>query len=140
MFAGLLVLWVIDGRTKKEQVLHTLFSVGVVWMVTLIIKDLYPISRPFMALPGMTPMTVTIPVDASFPSTHTAVVFALGTTVFMHDKRVGFYFFMGAVLVAIGRILANVHYPSDIIAGALIGVLISWLGAKVHLFRFLSGS
>ena len=136
LFAGLFVLWVIDGRIKKEQVLHALFAMFLVYILTVIIKDLFPETRPFIAN-NEPAMTLTTPNDASFPSTHTAIAFALGTSVFLHDRHYGWKFFLGAAFVAIGRILANVHYPSDIIAGALLGMMVAWATEKIHLFGLL---
>ena len=136
LFAGLFILWVIDGNIKKEQVLHALFAVFVALILTIIIKDIFPETRPFI-VNNERVMTLTTPNDASFPSSHTAIAFALGTSIFLHDKRYGWKFFLGAALVAIGRILANVHYPSDIIAGALLGIVVAWSTGKVHLFGML---
>ncbi|MBI2103516.1 phosphatase PAP2 family protein [Candidatus Woesebacteria bacterium] len=138
LFLGLLILWVIDGKIKREAVLHALLAVVSVWLLTLVTKSLFQTERPFLFNQKDT-LTITIPADNSFPSTHTAVAFALATTIYLHDRKNGLVFFWGAFLVAMGRILANVHYPFDTIIGAFLGVLVAWGVGKTHLFGILKG-
>ena len=84
------------------------------------------------------PLTTTIPGDGAFPSSHTAVAFSLSVTIQKHDKKVGILYLIMAGLVGIARILAHVHYPIDIIAGALIGTIISRLTSSKHFDRLLN--
>lgn len=67
----------------------------------------------------------------SFPSGHAAFFFALTTGVFFYNRRIGTIFFAGALLVSIGRAIAGVHWPSDILAGAAVGILTPWIVYKV---------
>src|SRR3989344_1182880 len=76
MFAGILVLWLIDGRIKKEVALHALISSLVAWLFTQMFKSLIPSYRPFVVA-GVIPMTLTIPTDGSFPSGHSASAFGM---------------------------------------------------------------
>ena len=137
LFFGLFILWIIDGRFRQEAVLHALLAMLIVWFATSIIKDLYPIQRPFLIADGVNARTITTPRDFSFPSTHTAIAFAMSTTIFLHDKKYGGLFFIGALLVALGRILANVHYPVDTLVGGVLGILVAYVIHKTHLFRLL---
>ncbi len=137
MFFGLIVLWVIDGNIKRETVLHALFACLVAYLITEFIKYLFPTLRPFQ-VSNMIPLTATIPGDGAFPSTHTAVGFALAVTILRHDRKVGILYLIMAGLVGIARILAHVHYPIDIIAGALIGTIISRLTSSKHFDRLLN--
>lgn len=71
----------------------------------------------------------------SFPSGHTATAFALATglsMIYPHGKT---YFFSLAVLVAIQRVLVQAHYPSDVLAGAVIGFLVTALTGLVFCQR-----
>lgn len=136
MFAGLLVLWVIDGRIKKEQALHALFAAFIGWLITEVIKNMFTTRRPFVTNGG-SPITITTPEDAAFPSGHSTAAFALAVSIWLHDKKIGAIYMVSAFLVALGRILANVHYPLDTIVGALIGTLTSVTFDKVHLFSLL---
>lgn len=59
--------------------------------------------------------------DASFPSDHAAASFAIAFAVLAYDRLAGSLFVAVAVLVAVGRVLVGVHYPGDVLAGALVG-------------------
>ncbi len=61
----------------------------------------------------------------SFPSGHTIFLFSLATSVWFENKKVGAALFVLAALVGIARIAAGVHWPTDIIGGALLGVAFS---------------
>jgi undecaprenyl-diphosphatase len=67
-----------------------------------------------------------------FASSHAANFFALATFVgwFLRDRyrwiAIGLFFI--AALVALSRVYLGVHYPGDVLAGAVIGVFAGWLG------------
>jgi undecaprenyl-diphosphatase len=136
LFLGVGILWVIDGRIKKEEVIHALLAGLSAWVLALFVKHLFPTLRPF-ATNGRGIDVLIKPTDGAFPSAHTALAFALGVTVFMHDRKIGFLFLMGAVVIGVARILANVHYPVDVLGGALVGMLVAVLIERVHLFRLV---
>jgi len=62
---------------------------------------------------------------SSFPSGHTTSVFALCTllSLFFSDKRWSIFFLMIACLTGFSRIYLSQHFPIDVLAGSLIGVL-----------------
>lgn len=136
MFFGLVVLWVIDGPKKKEMVLHAIFACILSWAVSELIKYFFPTLRPFM-INNLDPLTLTVPTDGAFPSSHTAVSFALSISIIKHHKKIGILYLLMSLLVGIARILANVHYPIDIIGGAVIGTAISQLTSSRHFARLL---
>lgn len=137
LFAGLFVLWFIDGKIKKEQVLHALYASASAWLIAFLIKVLFPTIRPFVQN-GQDVMTITVPGDAAFPSQHTTLAFALAVTIFMHDKKYGWLYLLSALLIGVARVVANVHYPADIFGGALLGTLTAVVIEKRHMFNFFS--
>ncbi len=132
MFAGLFVLWVIDGKIKKEQVLHALIAVSLVVVVSELIKAFFPTLRPYL-VNGSHPLVFLTETDGSFPSSHTALAFSLATTIWLHDKKIGWLYLICAVVIGIARVMANVHYPRDIFAGAVLGILVSFTVEKLHI-------
>jgi undecaprenyl-diphosphatase len=66
----------------------------------------------------------------SFPSGHSTFFFAFSTIVYFHHKKLGIFFYAATVCMTIARIMAGVHYPSDILAGAVIGITCGWLTCK----------
>lgn len=137
LFFGLVVLWFIDGKIKKEQVIHALFAALIATLISETIKALFPTLRPFR-VDGLPVLTVTVPGGSSFPSGHTAESFALAVTIWLHDKKVGWLYLALALLVGIARVWANVHYPLDILGGVVIGSLVAVGVEKIHLFKLLA--
>ena len=62
----------------------------------------------------------------SFPSSHAANCFALATVIFLFHRRRGWIAFFPAALVAFSRMYVGVHWPLDVLAGSLIGILCGW--------------
>lgn len=138
MFAGILVLWLIDGRIKKEVALHSLLASILGWVIAQVVKDIFPTIRPFQ-INGFPPLTFTIPSDGGFPSGHAALGFGLAVSIFLHNKKLGIIYIIAALLVCWGRIISNVHYFSDIMGGAIIGSFTAILMDGVHLGRLIGG-
>lgn len=136
LYLGLIILWFIDGRIRKEQVLHALLASLFALSIALLIKHFFPTLRPFV-LNGRETDVLVKPTDGAFPSEHTALAFSIAVTIFMHDKRVGWFYLFAALVIGVARVLANVHYPVDIIGGAFIGTLIAVLVEKTHVFKLL---
>ncbi len=140
MFGGLLVLWVVDGRIKREQALHAFFAALISWGVASMIKAIFPTLRPFQVNGGSQLTLTTYHTTGAFPSAHTAIAFALAATVWLHDKKLGMLFVISAIGVGAGRILGNVHYLIDIVGGAVIGSSVAFLVEKLHVYDLVSGS
>jgi undecaprenyl-diphosphatase len=134
LFLGLISLWFIDGKIKKEQVLHALLAAVLGALISSLIKLMFPIDRPFV-VNGLETNVLIAPKDGAFPSNHTTVAFAVAVTVFLHDKKVGLYFLVTATMIGIARVIANVHYPIDIVGGVVVGTLAAILIDKTHLFK-----
>lgn len=64
---------------------------------------------------------------ASFPSGHTATIFALTTLlcIYFPDRRSGIFFILIAILTGFSRIYLSQHFPIDVLAGSFAGVLTS---------------
>lgn len=87
------------------------------------IKNLVCRPRPFMEFAPGPELLIPPPSGWSFPSGHSCSSFAAATTIFMKDKRWGAAAFLLAGLIAFSRVFLFVHWPSDVAAGAVLGVL-----------------
>ena len=73
----------------------------------------------------------TIPSDTSFPSGHTAASFAVAAGVYMAGwKKTGIVLHIFSALIGFSRLYVGVHFPSDVIGGAIVGVLCAWVVRK----------
>lgn len=137
LFLGLGILWVTDGKIKKEQVIHALAASGISLLFAFLIKHFFPTNRPFL-MNGREIDVLMRPTDGAFPSEHTTIAFALAVTIFMHSRRAGWLFLLGALVIGVARVLANVHYPVDIVGGALLGTLTAVIIEKIHFAEFIN--
>jgi len=134
LFLGLIVLTIVDPRFRKGQALYAFLATFFSWILSEAIKNFFPSVRPFLIY-NTTPMTLFIPYDAAFPSGHSAVATALAAIIWLYNKKIGLIFIFGAILVGVGRVLANVHFSLDVIGGWVIGIISVYLVAKLLPFR-----
>lgn len=77
--------------------------------------------RPFFVL-NFQPLIDANGINASMPSGHAAFYFALAAAVFLFNAKTGGWFFGAAFLIGLARIFTGVHWPTDILVGAAVGV------------------
>jgi undecaprenyl-diphosphatase len=97
--------------------------------VSGILKDRIGRDRPPLADPDPEPL-VRLPATFSFPSGHSTVAFACATVLAVAVPRLAWPLYALAALIAFSRIYVGVHYPGDVLAGALLGVLVG-LGVRL---------
>jgi undecaprenyl-diphosphatase len=122
-------------RNWRKRLYDFLFVAAVIILsrgfITTVIRFFYHRERPFIALPDSTVKLIEKSPEASFPSGHAMLFFALAMAVYYIRPKYFPYFLIGAVFVGAARIFVGVHYPFDIIAGAGLGIISSYL---VHRF------
>jgi undecaprenyl-diphosphatase len=87
----------------------------------ILIKTAFPRARPHVE------MLVTEPASHSFPSGHAASSFACALVLSAYVPKLALPLFILAALIAASRAYVGVHYPLDVIAGALLGLLVGAL-------------
>ena len=120
---------------------HAGLLMGISLLVTfvlgeLVIKNTVDRLRPFLENPGVT-LLIAQPDSFSFPSGHTAAAFAGAWTLFKFNKKAGIPALLLALLIAFSRLYLYVHYPTDVIAGLILGILIAqivWVIYKRRMF------
>jgi undecaprenyl-diphosphatase len=87
------------------------------------IKEATGRPRPFRRYPEPRPLGH-VPHDPSFPSGHATMAFASATVLSYFKPRWAPAFFLLAVAIGYSRVYVGVHYPLDVLGGALLGLLI----------------
>lgn len=125
-----LLLWWWFSQPKLRQLSLHSFLVGVFgWVVVAkLLGRLWLRTRPIDALVAQKEILFTRP-TSSFPSDHALFLFALATGFYFSGQRkIGGWLLVVAFLVSFARVVIAVHYPLDVVVGALLGLLVGWLG------------
>ena len=120
------------SRTIREQNQRAVLSaIASMLLGNLFVKALNLVfyrPRPFAD------HTVTLllyrPSDSSFPSNPTSIGFSIATSVWWFNRKMGLVLYVLASLLGLARLCGGVHYPSDILGGALIGMFSAYLVVK----------
>ena len=73
---------------------------------------------------------------SSFPSDHAVLAFALAASLFRISPKVGMWaLFHATVIICLPRLYFGLHHPSDLMGGALIGILIIIMVSRAHVFN-----
>jgi undecaprenyl-diphosphatase len=126
----LLIFWAIFLSRKKMFNFSLLFlSVVFSWITASFIKNTLRFSRPYLEL-NIVPLFEET--GFSFPSEHMAIFTAIAISMFLIDKRAGYIFSLIAILIGLSRIVIGVHYPVDILGGAIVGIVISLIFTSIY--------
>jgi undecaprenyl-diphosphatase len=109
-------------------------AAAIAYVVAFVIHHLYDRPRPYEAHAISHPWSSST--DASFPSDHTSVSFAIAFTVLAFDTVAGVVFLIVAAIIGAGRLFIGAHYPGDVLMGVLIGALAAFVAVRL-LRRFV---
>lgn len=111
--------WLKEGATVFVSVVGA-------YAVSYVLKLIFHAPRPFVTHGDVHPLVVETPLS-SFPSGHATLFFALAMAIYLYNKPAGWVFFLFAIIIALSRIVVGVHYPLDIVVGAVIGVGMAYI-------------
>ncbi|MEE0775650.1 MAG: phosphatase PAP2 family protein [Bacillota bacterium] len=143
------ILWVVIivcltlyPKTRKLGIICAVTLIIDAVLGNLILKNIFNRPRPFTAIDIA--LQIPIPMGSSFPSGHSSTSFAVATAIFLQNKKAGAAALTVAALVAFSRMYFGVHYPTDVLAGMILGIccaiVISWLLNRYSKKKFLSTS
>lgn len=111
------------NRERLFELTKAVFAAFLAYALNFLISVIYFRLRPIFTLDDVHQLMTKPITDKSFPSDHTAVSFAIAFFVFWIGRKWGSAMLVLAFLIGISRIYVGVHYPSDVLVGALIGLV-----------------
>jgi|TARA_B100000959_G_scaffold170180_1_gene178205 undecaprenyl-diphosphatase len=122
-------LW-FSGKTSSQRMTYQLtalmgigalsISNAVVWLI----NSLWDRPRPFLDHPDELNLLFYSPTDPSFPANPVAIGFAVAMAAWTVNRKFGLWLFAAASLYGFSRVYVGVFYPTDIVAGALVGIAV----------------
>jgi undecaprenyl-diphosphatase len=91
------------------------------YVISFVIHHIYDRARPYEAHAIRHPWSSST--DASFPSDHTSLSFAIAFAVLAFDTTAGVLFLIVAAIIGVGRLFIGAHYPGDVLAGVGVGLV-----------------
>jgi undecaprenyl-diphosphatase len=110
-------------------ILHFLISEGL--LKHAILAFLPPRTRPWLAHPEEIVAIGKAFTDSSFPSSHMASTLAVLTVFTYFYRKVWPASLIFVLLMAFARLHNGMHYPSDVLAGTILGLLYGWAALKI---------
>lgn len=121
------ILLLIPKKTRKVGIMSAVALLGSLIINNEIIKNLVKRPRPFVTFTDLQ-IIIPTPSQYSFPSGHTSSSFAAAAVFYRHlPKKLGIPSVVLAGLIGFSRLYVGVHYPTDVIAGVVMGIFLSYL-------------
>lgn len=127
----LAVVLLILPKTRKTGIIAAAALLMDLILCNLILKNLVARVRPYDVNTAIA-ILIKKPLDFSFPSGHTAASFAAMTALFLAKmKKAWIAALVLAVMIAFSRLYFYVHYPTDVLGGAVVGILSGIIGYAI---------
>jgi undecaprenyl-diphosphatase len=137
--AGVVVLAIAGLALRRPRVLSAsvlaVAASGVAVMIAAVLARVVDRPRPFVVHPQIH-LFLAHAADPGFPSDHATAAFAIAAVLIVRLGRRALPVLLAATVLAVSRVLVGVHYPADVLAGALLGtaaaVLVCLVAARVQ--------
>lgn len=105
----------------RRAAVAAVLSAGFALAVGKAISELVDRARPFVVDSGGVHLFSGHSADPGFPSDHATASFAIAVAIFLRNRRWGAVALLAAAVLSVGRVAIGVHFPSDVLAGAVLG-------------------
>ena len=109
---------------------RVLITAGVSFVLVSLFRNFFNAPRPYESL-DIVPLISKDTKGKSFPSRHVFSIFVIAMCFCYISLPIGIILLIAGVFLAVIRVLSGVHFPSDVIAGALIGILAGVIGLYI---------
>jgi undecaprenyl-diphosphatase len=128
------VLLILFGDSTWKMIgMQALLSLAISHIPAAIAKKTYPRKRPYQVIEGTNLCRRPLR-DHSFPSGHTTAIFSVVTPIVVTFPAISIVLITLALIVGISRIYLGLHYPTDVLAGIVLGTTTGFICSNFSLF------
>ncbi len=113
--------------TRDERAWRVFLAPAISFILVSVFRNLINAPRPY-EVKNTVPLINKDTKGKSFPSRHVFSVFVVASTLYFISQPLGIILLLAGVLLAFLRVIGRVHFPRDVIAGAIIGIVSGFLG------------
>lgn len=124
------IAMILSKKYKRQGVLVVVGILFSLLIGSMLLKNIVARPRPCW-LDTSFNMLVAVPTDYSFPSGHTLASVTAATILTLSNKKFAFVAIPVALLIAFSRLYLYVHFPSDVLASIIIGIVLGVLVYKI---------
>ncbi|MDD2980226.1 MAG: phosphatase PAP2 family protein [Hespellia sp.] len=125
------VLLLFSEKTRPIGIAGILSLLIGAFITNIALKNVVARTRPYEVIEGLN-ILIAKPSDFSFPSGHSCASFAAASAYYRTaPRKFGIPALILATMIAFSRLYVGVHYPTDVIAGILIGLFSAWAAATI---------
>lgn len=135
------IFWILCGIIllifKKTRTcgVALLFSLAISFLLSqLVLKELIDRARPYEVVKDIE-LLIAVPRGSSFPSSHTVTAFASAMSIFCFNRILGAPALILAAAIGFSRIYLGVHFVSDVVLGAVLGVTLGFFLTRMLFFK-----
>ncbi|MBS1894343.1 MAG: phosphatase PAP2 family protein [Actinobacteria bacterium] len=112
-------------RAWRRAALAAVLSAGVALAIAKVLSEIVDRARPFVVEPHGVHLFTAHAADPGFPSDHATGAFAVAMAIYLRNRAWGALALVAAAVLAVGRVAIGVHFPSDVLAGAVLGCAVA---------------
>lgn len=127
---AVVIYWFTRTNENRIMIISAAFSLLIAEILAKLAGFVHANNQPFAELPAVHQL-VDKAIDNSFPSDHTILFFTFCLTFWLFGKKHRLLWMILAVCVALSRIGVGVHYPADVLVGAIFGTLSALLSYAI---------
>lgn len=127
VYMAFFMLLVMLAIQKDERMIRVVLVTGISFILVSIVRHFVNAPRPY-TLYDFDSIVKKNKAGESMPSRHVFSTFVIGMAFFYTYPVIGIIIFADGILMCFGRVVAGVHFPKDVIVGAIIGILSGVIG------------